>query len=262
MDLDNKILKYKIKKKKIYNKINDLIEKKKKENKDCIWKSFHKTHEFTEIINKVVIDEFNNFEKITTTKKNLFLIVTGFNFVGKSTFIDHLENYFGDSYTGTKINIKSKEELNIINLFKDNCEKKIIYIETNNDLIEQIYKIILNNFNLDQDLEFNKYVYMFNIIPTSLQVYKNRLINKIFSLSKNYSIKDINLDTDISEQNKFIFDIGFDNFSFDKFAELNNKFPLSDNDFSFLDNFVNKSYDNIIYYQPIDQQIKIFKYYF
>lgn len=262
MDLDNKILKYKEKKKKITNKINDLIEKKKKENINIITKIFHKTNEFTEIINKIIIGKIKNFDKIFPYKKNIFLIVTGFNFVGKSTFIDQLENYFGDSYTGSKINIKSVEELNILNNFIDNGENKFIYIETNTDLIEKIYNIILNDFNLNKDLELDKYVYIYNIIPRSVQVYKNRLINKVFSLLKKYSMKDYNLDT--IDKNKFILDIGINNLSTDIFDKLNNKFPLSDDDFGFLDNFVNKSYDDIINYQSnkLEIKINIVNYYF
>ena len=242
MDLDNKILKYKVKKKKMTNKIDQLIRKKKQEQHDTRTKIFNEQDVFSEIINQ-----------ITTGNTNIFIIVYGYNFVGKSMFIEYIEKYFGISNTILKSNIKLSEESNILDKIMDNNQKKkIAYIETNPDLIEQIYKLIYNQ------TEISKQVYVFYIIPENVQLYKNRLISKLFGLITNTLNTNSILTSNFVDFIKKIFlrdDLSnaHDNM-INKFEKLTNKFPLSDDDFDFLDGYIEKSYDDIIRYNKSNIQ--------
>lgn len=280
LDQDNKIFKYKLKKKKMTNKINELIEKKKKKKQDIITKTLYKTQEFPHIINKLIIGDLDN-SVINDYKKNIFIIVSGFECVGKSNFIEHLENYFGNFYTKSKINIKDKKDLNILDNFNRENEKKILYIETTYILIEEIQKKITDNqkFISNDENELHKNIYTLFVIPTNLKVYKSRLINKIFNLinSTGPNTFDPNTfdsntfdpnSTNSSLENNFagpikkglnIFpDKDFpENELLDLFIGLNNKYPLSDDDFSFLDNHIEISYNIILKYQLDSENIKI-----
>jgi hypothetical protein len=237
MDLDNKILKYKVKKKKMANKIDQLIRKKKQEQYDTLTKIFNEQNVFSEIINQ-----------ITAGNTNIFIIVYGYNFVGKSIFIEHIEKYFGISNTILKSNIKLAEESNILDKIMDNIQnKKIVYIETNPDLIEQIYKLIYNQ------TEISKQVYVFYIIPENVLLYRNRLISKLFGLITNTLNTNSILTSNFVDFIKKIFlrdDLSniYDNM-INKFEKLINKFPLSDDDFDFLNGYIEKSYDDIIRYK-------------
>jgi hypothetical protein len=276
MELDNKILKYKLKKKKLTNKINELIEKKKKEKHDLNTKIFQKTHEFYEIINKIIIGDLKNNIKDINNNNNLYIIISGFVSVGKSTFIEYLEKFFGESYTKCKINIKDEGELNIFDNLINNHEKKIVYIETNHIFIEEIHKKIineqkriLNNNEFDDEGIFYKNIYTFNLVPINLKVYKNRFINKLYkllNLSLSYS-NVLNIDKNINSHiNKILLDILHVNISKDVILEdniledfpkkLSNKFPLTDDDFSFLDSYIEKSYNLISEYQHNYKNIK------
>lgn len=280
MDLDNKILKYKLKKKKLTNKINELIEKKKKEKHDSIAKIFHKTHEFSDIINKIIMSDLNNLEDKENNNKNILIIVSGFECVGKSTFIEHLEKYFGISYTKLKVNIKDKEKLNTLDNLIMSEEKKIVYIETNPDLVEKIHKKIIDSqneilndkheSNYKNELYFN--IHTFYIIPTNLKLYKNRLINKLFNFfnlidSKIYDLDKNNNYTNLT--NKIAIDILQynniqDNNLSESFIRLKDKYPISYDDFSFLDNYIEKSYNSILEYNLNNEKLikNILKYYF
>lgn len=280
MDLDNKILKYKLKKKKLTNKINELIEKKNKEKNDLNAKIFHKTHEFSEIINKIIIGDLkNNLGNINYN--NLYIIVSGFVSVGKSTFIEYLERFFCVSYTKCKINIKDKGELNIFDNLINNHDKKIVYIETNHIFVEEILKKIineqkkiLNNYELEDESIFYKNIYTFYLVPINLKVYKNRFINKLYELlnsilsdsnmfdigkNSNYFINKILLDILPANISKDIIskDIILEENILQDFSEkLNYKFPLTDDDFSFLDIYIEKSYNYISEYNDNQKKIK------
>lgn len=261
MDLDNKILKYKVKKNKIISKINELINKKNKENKELISKTLNKTKIFHDILNNIIKSD-------NLSENNLiFLIITGFDSVGKSYLINNLENYFGDSYTKSIINIKSIDEFNILaNLFVQQTEKKIIYIETIPDLTEKIYDIIYINSNLklnnlnnskncNQNLNNNFIIYL---IPENINIYKNRIINKIFELSKSNNLNNqINQEEDnyLFKIIKKIFpDINLEIIS-NELINLSGKFPLSDNDFIFLDEVIETSYKKILNLEIESEQI-------
>ena len=260
MDLDNKIIKYKLKKKKLINKINDLLIKKKKDNIDSITQTLNNTMIFSEIIKKIIAgndtnnDIFNN--DISNTNNNfIFFIVVGFYSVGKSTLIEYIENLFGDTYTKSKLNIFNINDINIINNIIDSNinsntntntntklsnEKKIIYIEILPDYINELYNKIL------------KYdIYILYLIPSSILIYKNRIINKFFnSTDKSLGdiIKKINLNKESeqkqeSEQElKILVD-------FNSIISENNSTILTDNDFNLLNPIISNSYEYVKSYQ-------------
>lgn len=244
MDFDNKILKYKQKKKKIMNKINDLLVIKNKEKVNFVAKIFNKTQIFSEIINNFIVTEFNNY---------LFIVVVGFGSVGKSTFIKYLEDYFSQSYTKIIMNIVNFEEINNLNkILSDEKnfvdEKKIVYIETNPDLINNIYNFLMNlNTQIKLKLESEtdvKNIYIIYLIPINKDIYKNRLINIFFNLLKDESLNNstnlANLNDIVSK--KFLV---YNKNIIDGFINILNKYPLSDNDFEFLDLYMSEYYDVI-----------------
>lgn len=249
-DLDNKILKYKLKKKKITNKIVELLTKKKKlsnviniVNIPCILNMMNKIN--------IINDANENANKIKTdndalTQNVLFynIIVCGDYSVGKSSLINNVEKILGFKHTGIKINVKSINDLETIvkniNLESiDNESKfklKINYIEISLEQIERI-KHIEHIEQIEQIKQIYKIIqskntYIIHVVPSNVNVWKNRIINKFFvdfskfgdkfSTEQNPSefIKNTIL-TKINPQ------IAFDNF-------LKTKTSYDDDDFDFL----------------------------
>lgn len=238
-------------KKKIINKINDLLVKKNKDNYDNIAKSFNKYLFFSEIVKKIMIKDVKPESLDYNINNKIFFIVTGFYSVGKTSLLDHIEIFFGDSYTESKINIKTKDEITIINniINTTNINPKIIYIETKPDIIKDIYELI----NLNQ-------TYILYVIPKNIQIYKNRLINKFFSNSKlnTYPLNSIG-----DNFNEIINNMNWDPNSY---ANINFKFKnyVNDSDFDFLDLDLSKSIEQINQFNFCDDQINkiTIKYYF
>lgn len=210
MEYRNKIIKYKLKKIKIENKINELVTKKKNSYLKFIDKiTATNISIFSEIINKLKNNENN--EKI-------YVVVTGIYGVGKSTIIKLLEKIFEQNNTYFNFNENNIEKLTdefVIN--NNNSYNKLIFIEININLLNQLLKKIENtNF------------FVINIVPNDNQSYKNKLINKIF-----IDIK--------SNENNFILNTqkNYDNhqFLYDNINKIKNfeKSILTDNDFNFID---------------------------
>jgi len=241
MNLDKKIIKYKLKNDKITKKINNLVVKKKRENTKKIAKLFYKVPEINEIIEKITDD--NLYIKLSESNYNkfgncLFIIITGFRFVGKTTFIEFLEEHIGSSFTRTKLNINNQSELEILEKITNNTlnKYKIIYIETNNNFVSDIYNYINDGENIK----------IINIIPINENIYKNKIINKFFELVKKYnnSLNNDNFKIILNE-----LDINFDENPTEILNILSSKIYLLDDDFNFFDRYIINKYENIQNYQ-------------
>lgn len=247
-ELNNKILKYKFKKKKIKKKINELLEKKQQQNNNYLKNLFNKTY-FLDIINKLI-----NEQIYPNINNNLFIIISGFNSVGKSMFIQNLENFISSSYTKNKIIIDSTKSFDMLNNYifehDSNEGKKIIYIETLPEITEKIYYTIKNNTFIP-----NNNIFIFYLIPHNITNYKNKLINTIFNMgNNNNTIYNIFTLLGINSNDKNNLNI---------INSLINKYPLVDNDFMFLDTYIETNYNKILEYKfPNDNIINLFTIYY
>jgi len=212
MDLDNKIFKYKIKKKNIYNKILQLlIEKNNTKN------YIEQDNIIFEIIKTINID-------LSNLNNQIFIIVVGFYSVGKSSFIEYFDSFVNKLFTKIKINIKNLNDIQIINNFNNHNLKNIIYIETSNDLIEKILNLIKDNK-----------IFIFNLIPKNLLIYKNRLINNFFD----NKLISSNINNCMQE---IINNINYNNIIIENSFDFSKKNLFSDNDFIFLDKLIIESF--------------------
>lgn len=216
--MDCKIIKYKLKKKKLENKINKILVSNKKLYLANIVNSINKIKFIPDVVEKLIEKNQDNI---------IYIIVTGIYASGKSTLISELENFFGESNILSKINITKIEEFEIIKNFKKINKLGIILIECVLDIANQVIQF-LSGSNL----------YIINIMTSSnnsLLQYKNKLINKIFfdfGLKTNYFnhninkiIKQIQLTENLEQINIY------------KQIDLT-KPNVSDNDFNFLDKYI------------------------
>lgn len=243
--MDNKIIKYKLKKNKMENKIYNILHKKKKEYNDTILRSIVKMDFVCEIIDNIIKLNNNNKiqdqdqDEISLSKKEI-IIITGIYGVGKSTMINHLENFFGESNIKSKINIKNIDEINIINNILSNLTNnssnpyQLVMIECGLELVKNVYEKITNILNQIENWK----IHIIHIIPKNDPSYKNKLINKIFnSIGQNSKEFELNIHNMI----KNIYPI--DNIDF--YINLNidliiKSSILSDNDFIILDQLIGK----------------------
>ncbi len=169
--MDKKILKYKCKKIKLEEKIfNKLIQMKKTSNKQIL-KSFENIDFISEII-KEILDFKLNFNN------NVFILITGIFSIGKTSFIKHFEDLILMSNIKSKFDIKNSQDVQQIKSFIQiennlnntiNQENGIVIIETKYNCQEEILEILSD-----------KKIFMINLIPKNFQLFKNKLINKIF----------------------------------------------------------------------------------
>lgn len=244
--MDKKILKYKVKKNKLENKLMDILMTKKTNYENDIINSNNNSN----IINK--IENFLNILELSESieLKQLFIVVKGDYSVGKSTFISHLKNYITkmskiilSQNTLLKLNIQFKLDLiNIttfnnfdINLFNN----PIVIIEVNTT---QITSNIISDIVKFKNV--NVQILNVKILPKDFKSLKNKYINKIIYniyLDTNDFVINLNLNEEIKTNLQ-------NNINLLK-LKTNNYF--NDNDFDFLNepvdiifNFLNKHDEN------------------
>ena len=213
MDYKNKIIKYKLKKIKIENKINNLIVNKKKSHQKFIDKTIANIKNLPDIINQ-----------IKNSEQKKYIIVTGTYGVGKSTIIKILQNSLQiQNCSWINLNDNNLEEnINNIMVTDINLDNNLIFIEINIDILNLLLKKIVN-----------EKIYIINVIPYNVNNYKNKLINKIFI--------DIKADTNdffINIQ-KYYNDLEYLYKNINRIKNFE-KNILSDNDFDFIDNIIVK----------------------
>lgn len=251
--MDKKIIKYKLKKNKLEEKIIDMLNLKKEYYENDIINSND---------NETITDGVENFfQKIKSNQKEqLVIIVFGSYSVGKTTFISHLENYIkivAKNLTKKKDYVDLVQKLNITsdNMdFLKNCNlfSKITIIECDNTIVNKINLLIIdaNIINLN----------IINIVPKNPGTLKNKIINKVIADIKNKSsyfvefIKNNNIICD-EEINNIIDRINL--------LKIKNGILLED-DFMFLDKTINSYYQytiNLIKSNNINLPLETQKYY-
>jgi hypothetical protein len=228
--MDKKILKYKVKKNKLENDINNIL-------------NIKKTNYENEVVNsnnnKQIVEEIEKYFSLIKSsehKSKLLIIIGGIYSVGKTTFINHLQNYiiklsentilikkisYENNHNNTDIfsNIETTDNIIIMEMGSNYFDKNIT------DIIDTV-KNKINNSNQNNIININ-----INIIPKSKKSLKNKYINKIIYDIKNNSnnfVSELNLNnkqTNTQIQNHI-----------DELKIKNNIY--SDNDFVFLDKFV------------------------
>lgn len=219
--MDKKILKYKSKKNKLENDIINILNIKKSNYENEIANTNNK-HFITD-----VIENYFNQLKVNQDLK-LFIIVSGIYLVGKSTFINHLENFI---LKMSKI-CKNNEKSNLINkiLYKIN-ETNIDFIKMNKITIIEINQKNLIELNNNIKSNDNNIILNINIIPKNKNSLKNKYINEIIhDIKNNTSNFILNLDEYMNEYTQ-------NNIELLKF-----KIKYVDDDFIFL----NKTIDDIL----------------
>ena len=253
--MDKKIIKYKLKKNKLEEKITDVLNLKKE---------YYENEIINSNDNKIITDGVENYFHNLKSKQQeyLVIIVFGSYSVGKTTFISHLENYINmvaENLTKKKDHGNLLQKLNIssnnMNVLKDlNLFSKLTIIECDTTDVNNINLLIsdLNMINLN--------IININIVPKNPSTLKNKIINKIILDIKNKSsnfiefIKNNNiicndeLNYIINEINLLIIKNGI----------------LLDNDFIFLDKTINLYYQytiNLISSNNINLPLETQKYY-
>lgn len=233
--MDKKIIKYKLKKNKLEEKIIDMLNLKKEDYENKIINSND-----NQIITDKVENFFNNIK--FNNKEQLVIIVYGLYSVGKTTFISHLENYIRIMIINSTIKKKNIDLIQKFTIHLDNIDfLKDLYLSSKITIIECDINII-NKINLFiSELNISNVINV-NIIPKNTIILKNKIINKIIDDIINKSdnfinyIRENNI-TGIEEINKIINEITL--------LKIKNEI-LTDNDFYFLDNIINSYYSNII----------------
>lgn len=223
--MDEKIIKYKFKKNKLEEKIINILNFKKEKYKNEIINSNNNEIITTEIKNFFDNIKFNQY-------KQLVIIVSGFYSVGKTTFINHLENYI--STLNNVIPIQKIEIFKDIDYLKNfDLSLKITIIECDINIVDQI-NLLIKNTNIIN----------INIIPKNKNALKNKIINKIifdiFNKSDNFvkNIENIICENDCEEEKNYL----INNINL---LKIKNNI-LTDDDFNFIDKIINSYYDNII----------------
>lgn len=237
--MDKKIIKYKLKKNKLEEKIIDMLNLKKEYYENDIINSND---------NEIITEGVENFfQKLKSNQKEhlvMVIVVFGSYSVGKTTFISHLENYIkivAKSLTKKKDYEDLVQKLNISSNnidFLKNCNlfSKITIIECDTTIVNKINLLItdLNMINLN--------MININIVPKNLSTLKNKIVNKIIADIKNKSccfvefIKNYNIISD-EEINDIIDCVNL--------LKMKNGILLDD-DLIFLDKTINSYYQYII----------------
>lgn len=235
--MDKKIIKYKLKKNKLEEKIIDMLNLKKEYYENDIINSND---------NKIITEGVENFfQKLKSNQEEqleMVIVVFGSYSVGKTTFISHLENYIkivAKSLTKKKDYEDLVQKLNISSNnidFLKNCNlfSKITIIECDTTIVNKINLLMsdLNTINLN----------IINIVPKNPITLKNKIINKVIADIKNKSsyfiefIKNNNIISD-EEINDIIDCVNL--------LKMKNGI-LFDDDFIFLDKTINSYYQYII----------------
>jgi hypothetical protein len=238
--MDKKIIKYKLKKNKLEEKINNFLKIKKElyeneilnsNNNDLITSS---VENFFNVLKQNNQNNPNNPNNLNN-QNQIFIIVFGSYSVGKTTFINHLENYIGIlekiTFNKTKTNMVSKifvkDDIEYLTKIQFNLLPEIIIIECDINIVDKV-NILLQDKNIIN----------INIIPQNKLSLKNKFINKIFFDLKNKSNEFVSFSTSLAYQENNI-------------NERINLLKLKKNiltidDFSFLDTIVDLYYNDLI----------------
>jgi hypothetical protein len=254
--MDDKIIKYKSKKKKLENKLFDILDEKKKIYLAKILFS----------INKIkYIENLNQFLKIKKTQNNQydnekkFIVVSGIYGSGKSTLIKHLENYFGQTEIVAKIHLQKQKDIEIFNELFKNIDEKInssgivlIELSINDDIC---YNNLLSLINIFVDLNKINDLYLLNIdIKANKQNYKNNLINKMFNdinqFNNNHIDVDVvDVDVDVVDVDVVV-DVVDHKHKINDINEIEDKNSIMNDfntNFNFILNNINKNHNSISY---------------
>lgn len=237
--MDKKIIKYKLKKNKLEEKIIDMLNLKKEYYENEIINSND-----NEIITEGVENFFQNLKSNKKEYSVLVIIVFGSYSVGKTTFISHLENYIkivSENSTKKKEYMDLVQKLNIsldnIDYLKNcNLFSKLTIIECDITIVKQI-NFLISDLNI-----LNSNIININIVPKNPYTLKNKIANKIIADIKNKSscfvefIKNNNVICD-EEINNIIDGINL--------LKIKNGILLDD-DFIFLDKSINSYYQHTI----------------
>lgn len=263
--MENKIIKYKLKKKNLEEKIINLLKEKKNSYENKISK-------INDVENQKISTDIEIFFKkfVSNNSMQLIIIISGFYLVGKSTFIKNLEKYI-NFFLVPKYNIGSNDK-NLNNFTKiftcdenSNMSEPMCY-KLINDKLENsstnFVKIIeCNNLlcgkKIYSDISDNlKFKIHLDIIPKDYKTLKNKFINTIIKDMKN------NTSNFITNINKYANKNFLKNYSIDLLEKninilKNKKNYLSDKDFDFLEKISIEIYNSIKnYYKNITDENK------
>lgn len=231
--MDKKIIKYKLKKNKLEEKIIDMLNLKKEYYENEIINSND-----NEIITEGVENFFHNLE--SNKEEHLIIIVFGSYLVGKTTFISYLENYIktvAENSTKKKdyLDLVQKSNISLDNMdYLKNCNlfSKLTIIECDSIIINKI-NLLMANLNIA-----NLNIININIVPKNPSTLKSKIINKIIADIKNKSSYFV----EFIKNNNIICDEEIDNI-IDGINLLKIKNGiLFDNEFIFLDKTINSYY--------------------
>lgn len=226
--MDKKINKYKLKKIKLEEKIIDILNLKKE---------FYENEIINLNNNKIILKKIQEFcENMNlNNKKEFILIVFGGYSVGKTTFINLLENDIKKKIKNHNSNIKiiiNKDD-NFFKSINNDLKNKITIIECIDDFVEQV-NLKIKSLNINNIMNIN-------IIPKNVKLLKNKFSNKIiYDMKNNISYFNIfinNLIIDQDKKNNLIQKINNLKLKSEKFK---------DNDFDFLDEITFYYYKKII----------------
>lgn len=228
--MDKKIIKYKLKKNILEEKIIDMLNLKKE---------YYENEIINSNDNKIITNGVENFfyNLKSNQQAQMVIIVFGTYSVGKTTFISHLENYIG-LVSKNLINITS----NVIQKFIISSNNIDFLKDVDLDLKITIIECDINNVNLINLLLEKANIININIISKNTSTLKNKIINKIIIDISNKSdnfiefIRNNNI-IEKEEINNLVCGINL--------LKKKNKI-LTDDDFIFLDLTINSYYSNII----------------
>lgn len=249
--MENKIIKYKLKKNKLEEKIIDFLKEKKTSHDNEISK-------INNIQNKKIVLCAESFftDYVLNNSAQLVIIVSGFYSVGKSTFISNIEKYI-NSFLLPKYNIDEKKNFKIKTIIcDDNLNFKEYLNNTYQILILKCTEFITGNEIYS--MINSKFKIHINIIPKDQKTLKNKFVNRIIRDIKNNSsnfITNINLSF---VTNNIILKTQHIDMLEEQINLLKNKIDFfTDDDFQFINEITNIIYDFIQnYYNKVFNNIK------
>lgn len=238
--MENKIIKYKLKKNKLEEKIINILKEKKTSYENEISKMNNKQNE------KIVLcieDFFTNYVLDNSTQ--LIIIVSGFYSVGKNTFITNIEKYI-NSFLLPKYKIDENQNFDIKTITYDSNFDSDKYLEknTNQILILKCSDFVIGTQIYSQiDSKFKIHI---NIIPKNQKTLKNKFANRIIYDIKNNSSNFVsNIDLSFRTNNKILKTQHVEMLG-EQINLLKNKTDFfTDEDFQFIDEITNTIYDFI-----------------